>query len=296
MRSSPLRYPGGKSRGVKFLLDFVPVSRVVREPFFGGGSMTFSLMQQDHTRLYEASDLNFDLYCFWTQLQMHPAELIEGVQQVYNYYKLYNTGFNENKAGKHLFISILGRRKAAITPLQRAIDFYILNRISFSGVVDRGGFSQASFEKRFTQSSIDKLSYSAEIVKGINFYHRDYSYLLEKPGKEVFIFLDPPYHAAAKSKLYGRGGLLHTHFDHEQLVEKLKATSHKWMITYDDSTYIRELYKGFCQYQWQLQYGMTNSQQSPSVLGSELIIANYDLQATFEKNRKEKAGTRLDSK
>ena len=35
---SPLRYPGGKSRAIKFLQDFFPKDfKEFREPFFGGG-------------------------------------------------------------------------------------------------------------------------------------------------------------------------------------------------------------------------------------------------------------------
>jgi DNA adenine methylase len=289
MRSSPLRYPGGKSRGVKFLANYVPEFEVFREPFFGGGSLSIALVQQRFHKSYEAGDLNYDLYCFWKYLQSDVAALAAGIQELFDRYKLVVPAVASGDPGKHLFKTLLGRRKSSITDLQRAIDFYVLNRISFSGVVDRGGFSQASFETRFTQSSINKLAYSAAIVKRIDFFHQDYTTLLHKPGTDVFMYLDPPYHAATKSKLYGRGGLLHTHFDHEKLATHLAGIGHKWMITYDDSDFIRDLYKDYYQCQWQLQYGMTNSQQSPSVLGSELLIANYDLREVFEKNTRQKA-------
>jgi hypothetical protein len=37
--------------------------------------------------------------------------------------------------------------------------------------------------------------------------------------------------------------------------------------------------------EWQLQYGMTNSNNSASVLGNELLIANYDLLLVKENVR-----------
>ena len=38
-KKSPLRYPGGKSRAIKFLKDYFPKDFMeYREPFFGGGS------------------------------------------------------------------------------------------------------------------------------------------------------------------------------------------------------------------------------------------------------------------
>jgi DNA adenine methylase len=38
MIKSPLRYPGGKSRAVKYLSQFIPEFKEFREPFFGGGT------------------------------------------------------------------------------------------------------------------------------------------------------------------------------------------------------------------------------------------------------------------
>jgi site-specific DNA-adenine methylase len=38
-----------------------------------------------------------------------------------------------------------------------AVRFFIMNRITFSGIMDSGGYSQQAFEKRFTESSIERL-------------------------------------------------------------------------------------------------------------------------------------------
>ena len=43
---SPLRYPGGKSKVIKFLKDLIPKHKELREPFFGGGSFSFYCAQQ----------------------------------------------------------------------------------------------------------------------------------------------------------------------------------------------------------------------------------------------------------
>lgn len=57
--------------------------------------------------------------------------------------------------GRALHTEILSHRKQDLNPLQRAVDFFILNRISFSGLLDCGGYSKKAYESRFTQSSID---------------------------------------------------------------------------------------------------------------------------------------------
>ena len=43
---SPLRYPGGKSRAIKFLCQyFLNYFKIYKEPFFGGGSVGIYIAQ-----------------------------------------------------------------------------------------------------------------------------------------------------------------------------------------------------------------------------------------------------------
>lgn len=274
---SPLRYPGGKSRGVQFLFDFIPPYAELREPFFGGGSLSFYTIQKKKHLIYKASDLNYELFCFWYQLQNNKSELIAGVQRIFNTY-------HSTNRGKVLFYELVERRNNNLSDLQRAIDFYVLNRITFSGVVDSGGYSQGSFDGRFTQSSIDRLHKTSELIQHISFYCEDYIYLLNQNGEQVFIFLDPPYYSATKSKLYGKKGILHTEFNHVKLFEDLKILKHKWLITYDNSDFIKKLYKDFYQVEWQLAYGMTTKYTAGGK--NEILIANYDLLAQKDSNLK----------
>lgn len=268
MIKSPLRYPGGKSRGIKFLQDHIAPFTELREVFFGGGSFTFHCLQTYADKTYKASDLNYELYCFWTQLQQHTGALVDGVQTIYDTYT----------DGRLLFADILARRNDDLSELQRSIDFYVLNRITFSGVVDAGGYSNASFEGRFTQSSINRLWEVATLLQPVQFCCEDYSFLINQPGSDVLLFLDPPYYSATKSKLYGKNGILHTSFNHQLLFDTLKNCPHRWLVTYDNCDYIRRLYSEFYQVPWELQYGMTNSGHNTAILGKELLIANYTLE------------------
>ena len=102
--------------------------------------------------------------------------------------------------------------------------------------------------------------------------------------KSVFLFLDPPYFSASKSKLYGKKGILHTTFNHCELCEVLKSTKHKFLLTYDDSAFIRDLYKDFCLKGWSLQYGMNNFKQTNAPKGKELLISNFDLTKSKAQN------------
>lgn len=274
---SPLRYPGGKSRAIKILKDFIPKDfSEYREPFFGGGSIGIYLWQdlnQTHS-LYKqntenvpflANDLNRDLYCFWQVLKTQNKEMISEIQKIKTHYK----------NGKTLYEELKARRDGNLSKFQRAVDFFILNRITFSGVVDCGGYSAKAFETRFTQSSIDRLKNMDTILQNFVFSNESYETLLQKKGENVFIFLDPPYFSAKKSKLYGRNGDLHTNFNHEKLHEQLKNCPHNFLLTCDNSPYIRELYKDFFMQEYSLQYGMNNYKQQKANLGEEVLISNF---------------------
>lgn len=267
---SPLRYPGGKSRAIKILKQYFPTKfKEYREPFFGGGSVGLYLSQQNLNKNinFFANDLNYDVYCFWQILKIDSKNLIENIQSIKDNFQ----------NGKELYECLLLRRDNK-DMLQRAADFFILNRITFSGLLDCGGYSQKAFESRFTQSSIDRLKDIANVIQHFHFSHNDYSLELQKSGRDVFIFLDPPYFSATKSKLYGKKGDLHTGFNHKNLCEILKNTPHTFLLTYDNSEYIRNLYKDFYINEFSLQYGMNNVNSASASAGSELIISNVKLQ------------------
>ncbi|TVQ59185.1 MAG: DNA adenine methylase [Spirulina sp. DLM2.Bin59] len=264
---SPLRYPGGKSKAIKFLKNHIAGFDEFREPFFGGGSVSFFASQHHQERRFLATELYYELYCFWSQLKTEKIRLVNAVRAIREQYH----------EGRSLYREIMARRDGELSDFQRAVDFFILNRITFSGVADSGGYSDASFHKRFTASSIDRLAAAIEIIEKIEITHDDYSALLKKPGQNVLIFLDPPYYSVTGSKLYGKKGNLHTTFDHERLFNTLKNCPHRWLMTYDNCDYVREKYQEFEVKSWELQYGMNNYKQGNAAMGKELLIANFPL-------------------
>ncbi len=153
--------------------------------------------------------------------------------------------------------------------------FFILNRITFSGTVESGGYSQQAFEKRFTDSSIERLQNLGKALEFVTITNLDYQSVIDQSGDDVFIFLDPPYLSATKSKLYGKKGDLHTAFDHERFADAMQKSCHKWLITYDDSSEIRRLFDFANIIEWDLQYGMNNYKQAKAAKGKELMIKNY---------------------
>lgn len=275
LAKSPLRYPGGKSRALKQILPLIPHNiREYREPFVGGGSVFFAIRSifQKLIHSYWINDLNYDLYCFWKQTRDNVTNLVDTLK---------DTKIKYDNDGKSLFDELasmkdsLSENKQILPEFERAVRFFILNRITFSGIVDSGGYSQAAYESRFTDSSISRINMISPYLSGVNITCDDYVDALFQEGEDVYIFLDPPYWKAKESKLYGTRGSLHTSFDHIEFAENMKKCPHKWLITYDDSPKIRELFNFADIQEWTLQYGMNNYKKDTAAKGNELFIKNY---------------------
>ncbi|WP_428009611.1 DNA adenine methylase [Baaleninema sp.] len=281
---SPLRYPGGKSRALRRIFaKFPPQIEEFREPFVGGGSVFI-----EFKRLYPQipvwiNDLNPEVYCFWKAAQSQLPELVEKVRDIKA----------NRQDGRELFEELANVDVEELSEVDRAVRFFVLNRITFSGTIEAGGYSQKSFEERFTDSSIARLSQLKSVLKNVKITNLDYSELLKKPGRNVLIFLDPPYFTATKSKLYGKRGALHANFDHQRFAKDLKACSHNWLITYDDCEEVRQDFEFANLYEWQLQYGMNNYKQGKAEKGAELFITNYSAFESFETQKKDETAVQL---
>jgi DNA adenine methylase len=264
---SPLRYPGGKSRAVEQIMSYLPPRFAeYREPFVGGGSLFVHLRQKHPAMKMWINDLNYELYCFWKCAQENADALADEIARVKA----------ERSEGRALFEELAKADAGKLPDFERAVRFFVLNRITFSGTVEAGGFSQGAFEKRFTDSSVARVRRLGSLLRGVRITNLDYRELLRAPGEDVFLFLDPPYFSATHSRLYGKRGLLHTSFEHDQFAAELRECRHKWLVTYDDSEKVRDNFDFAHLYEWQLQYGMNNYKQQSAAKGKELFISNYE--------------------
>jgi len=270
---SPLRYPGGKSRAVETIAKLIPDFDEFREPFLGGGSVFVYVKQRYPNKKYWVNDLYTELYKFWTMTQKDVDILIA---KVYEWREKYTIG-------KELY-QFLNENLEKFNDLERAAAFFIYNRITFSGTTLSGGYSEGAFTGRFTESSIKRLNDLRQVINGSLITNSDYEELVKKEGENVFIFLDPPYYSATKSALYGKNGNLHKSFDHKRFAENMKKCKHKWLITYDDSEYVRNLFSFANIIPWNLTYGMRNITENSNQMGKELFISNYTLKNIKNKN------------
>lgn len=223
---SCLRYPGGKSKAIGQMLPHFPASiPFYREPFLGGASVYLAL----HDRIGAAwlNDANANLMSFWKGVKKDARGLADSTASLPCLTPCEKLG---------LYNLLVGSNECTPT------GFFFLNRVTFSGTTESGGYSKQAAAGRLTENSIQAIANLAGAFDKATLTVGDYASLLE--GSGAFIYLDPPY-ILPKTGLYGKRGDLHKGFNHEELAEKLKRCHHQWLLSYDDCPQVRELYKGF---------------------------------------------------
>ena len=269
---SPLRYPGGKTRACKVLDekvrdhfgDTLSKCTTLISPFFGGGSFEFYL-QNTYGFNIVANDKFAPLSNFWNVCQHQQDQLCK---ELYTYI---------DKVTKADFTTYRDTIMDEKNPLQQAVLYFIINRCSFSGATLSGGFSAEASKKRFTTSSVDRIK-NLDLSK-FTISNQDFEDFINTHADNptTILFLDPPYYLEKKSKLYGKKGDMHEHFDHKKLFECL-STKTNWMMTYNNCDYVKNLYKDFKIIETNWSYGMCNvkkkndksvKKQKPS---SEIVI------------------------
>ena len=252
---SPLRYPGGKTRGCKVieeqLLQHTDLSKYAKiiSPFFGGGSFEF-YMQNKYGFGIIANDKFNPLYRFWNAAKTKKEDLCRLLLPL-------------RPTTKEKFTQYRNNIMTEKDPLICAAWYFVINRCSFSGATLSGGFSQQAAEKRFTESSITRVN-NLDLSK-TEIHNEDFTTFLTKDYENGLIFLDPPYYLQKASKLYGKNGDLHETFDHNGLAKILKTKNH-WILCYNDCSYIRELYNEYNIISVNWSYGMNKTKKSSEIL------------------------------
>lgn len=253
--TSPLRYPGGKTRAIKTLTQYLPknLTGTILSPFVGGGSFELYLTGQNLT--VEAYDAYQPLTNFWHWTLTNPTELAKIIKN--------KLPITQNKF-KQCQTQIKTIPSATI---EHAANYLIVNRSSYSGATMSGGYSKAAAKDRMTESIIERI----KNFKNPNFHiqHAPYQNSI-KPGYNL-IFADPPYALdKTANKLYGNNGDMHDTFNHETFYQTITQITTPWLITYNNTNQIKQLYKNYNITEVSWTYGMNNSKKS-----SEIIITNY---------------------
>jgi DNA adenine methylase len=249
VNKSPLRYPGGKTRAIKildrYLARYYPEERIIVSPFFGGGS--FELYLADKGFTVYGNDLFQPLYTFWKMVKLNPQEISN----------LVRSKMPISKENFHELRRIILETK---NELDIAAYYFIINRCSFSGSTFCGGYSSQAASGRLTESSLKTLE--SVNLTNISISNMDCLEFLKQHSEHV-IYADPPYYI--ETYIYGKDGDLHQAFNHESFANEIKKHK-KWILSYNDCEYIRNLYSDCRIFSESWTYGMNTTKKSSEIL------------------------------
>ena len=272
---TPLRYPGGKSRATVKLAQFLPdlkEYKEFREPFLGGGSVAIYITKMYPDLNIWVNDLFEPLSTFWKCLQDHGDEItqrLEFAKQRHPNPMSAKDLFDESKE----YLELDVRERDAI---QTAVNFYIVNKCSFSGLSANSSFSKQASDSNFSMRGIRRLPEFSELIQNWKITNGRYQELLTD-DKSIFTYLDPPYDIG--SNLYGRKGDMHKSFDHDGFATICDRFVGPQLVSYNSSQLVKERFEGWTLAEFAHTYTMRSvgSYNTDQAKRKELVILNYEV-------------------
>jgi DNA adenine methylase len=265
MFDSPLRYPGGKARLTRHVIDVIEMNDLVGgdyvEPYAGGAGIAIALLYLEYVEHIHLNDLNPSVYAFWRSLIDHTEDLARLVRDA----PLTVEEWRRQRA--------LQYSNERVGTLELGFSTFYLNRTSRSGIIRGGvigGINQDGNWKIDARYNADLLSKRIEKVASyssrISLYNLDAAELIRDvlPGipKRSLVYLDPPYYEKG-GKLYQSSYL---HDDHEKISFLVDDIQQNWIVSYDNVEPIRRFYAAYRQQSFGLRYSAQRQYEGVEVM------------------------------
>jgi DNA adenine methylase len=166
------------------------------------------------------------------------------------------------------------------TGMDQALRYYYLNRIAWIGRVDFEGAPRRTPYTNPEGWNLVKgktLENAAAALRGVRLTSMDFTdVLLDRYGKDVFIYCDPPYY---RNLSMPKGDTQYefnfTYEDHKRFQDVVENCLHRVMVSYDDVPEVREWAKRAKLRLEPLTWTYCNTSLAEKPTGQELLIFNY---------------------
>jgi DNA adenine methylase len=230
---SPFRYPGGKTWLVpeirKWLHQKSTENKILIEPFAGGAIVGLTAAFENLVDKSILIELDEEIAAVW-------KVIIDGDYSGLAY-KIQNFQFSMENIIKEL-------NKENKTLDDIAFNTILKNRTYHGGILANGsgflkyGENGKGISSRWYPETLKRRILEIGFIrKKLEFSESDAFEIIPRFAKNsnCFFFIDPPYTKAAK-RLYNLYEV-----DHEKLFSLVKTIEGRFLLTYDDTEYIREL-------------------------------------------------------
>ncbi len=247
---STIRYAGGKSLAVGYVIELLPdnITKIV-SPFFGGGSIEIAMSKYLDLEVkgYEI----FDILCNYWKFQ------IENPKILYKELKKLKPTKKEFERIRKI-LNKVWKKEITLDPLTLAVYFVYNFNLSY-GPGFMGWSSKIYLNEKRYKRIIERIRDFQP--KNLKVKCADFQNIIKKYPND-FLYCDPPYYIGEDSKMF-KGiypmrniPIHHKDFPHEVLKDLLKKHKGGFILSYNDCPTIREYYKEFKQYFPSWQYTM----------------------------------------
>lgn len=192
---------------------------------FGGAGWVLFRKENTVKQLEVYNDIDSNLVNLFRVIKFHREEFLKEFDSMFLSRETFNN-FKEQ-------LDING-----LTDIQRAVRYFYLIRVSFGS--NKRSFGTAG--RKFS-SSLNRLEEIQKRLSNVIIENRDFEKLIKTYDREGALFyLDPPYHETEK---YYKNGTTFTQSDHIRLCNCLQNIKGKFILSYNDDSFIRGLYKDF---------------------------------------------------
>ncbi|DAB38319.1 MAG TPA: DNA methyltransferase [Sulfuricurvum kujiense] len=271
MSYSPLRYPGGKSKLTAYVLETLKINSLVGgtyiEPFAGGAAIAWYLLLEGHVTNIYINDLNPSIYAFWHSVLKSTDSLCDLIEIT----PVTIEEWHKQKAIQY---------SSDATLLELGFSTFFLNRTNRSGIIKGGaigGLKQEGNYKidcRFNKKRlIEQIQYIASKKDNVTLTNLDavdfINEILPTLNSKCLVNIDPPYYVKGKG-LYQN---FFKHEDHCRLYESIINITQPWILTYDDTPEIYEIYSEYHPKPFGLSYTAQEKRK-----GTEVMVHNPSVQ------------------
>jgi len=282
--STPLRYPGGKSRLANFMRLVFEENNLINghyiEPYAGGAGIALHLLFSGHASHIHINDLSKSIYTFWQVV----LEDTDNICRLINETPVdIDTWFRQKEVQAH---------PERHSTLELGFSTFFLNRTNRSGIISGGvigGQNQDGpwkLDVRYNKTNlISRIERISRVSDHITLYNQDAAEFITEviptlPLRSI-VYLDPPYYAKGHD-LYENHYVYDDHLTISNLVGDINQ---RWIVSYDDTPEIREMYQWCRNLPYQLSYSAADHYKGAEIMffSDNLLIPTVDNPAQLQK-------------
>jgi DNA adenine methylase len=261
---SPLRYPGGKRKLANYVKLLFEINDLLdgdyAEPYAGGCSVALSLLFGEYASRIFINDIDPGIYSFWHSVLNETEELNRLIRDT-------STNMDVWRRQRQLIVD------PSTSTLIRGFASFYLNRTNRSGIIMGGvigGQDQegnwkmdARFNRNDLIKRINKIAHYKNRIQLTNLDALDFiNVVVPTMSERSLTYFDPPYYVKGQG-LYAN---FYGHDDHANVAATIGGMSKPWLVSYDNTPQVQQLYKSYDGITYDLAYSAQSRYQGKEAM------------------------------